>query len=95
VSQPAESPEPYRVVYSGRVREGIKDLVHRADKLGIGEQARAAFRDLDFRLRIYPQFGEPFQDLLTPGETRWHAIHWQLHIEWVIDETSRAAWSLS
>jgi hypothetical protein len=63
--------------------------VRRADQLGLGKAARDALRDLDFRLRIYPQFGEPFKDLLTPGQTCWHAIHWQLHVEWVLDEPHR------
>ena len=87
--QPSKGPDPYRVAYWGQVRDTVKVLVDRADRLGIGSEARTALREIDYRLRIYPQFGEQLRDLLTPGHSQWHAIYWDLHVEYVIDELHR------
>jgi hypothetical protein len=83
------SPDPYQVSYSEDVREALRALLRRADRLGVGEETRAALQEIDYRLRIYPQFGEPFQDLQLPGATRWHAIHRELYVEYAILEDQR------
>ncbi len=55
------SPVPYRVAYSGRVREELLNLVVRAKARGLGRQVLDALKELDRRLHIYPQFGEPLR----------------------------------
>jgi hypothetical protein len=38
-------------------------LAARAKERGLGQQVRDALRAIDKQLRIYPQYGEPLQDL--------------------------------
>ena len=55
---------PYRVSYSGRVRQRLLELGEAARARGDGEAYVAALREFDRRLRVYPQFGDPLTDLL-------------------------------
>jgi hypothetical protein len=69
VSAAAPGPEPYRVVYSERVRQRLLTLADVARERGDGEAFLAALREFDRRLRLYPQFGEPLTDLTRePGQ---------------------------
>jgi hypothetical protein len=62
-------PEPYRVVYSGRVRQRLRALVDVARERGDGADLIAAIRESDRRLLLYPQFGEQLTDLRhEPGQ---------------------------
>jgi hypothetical protein len=62
------APNPYRVAYSERVRNALRDLIARARQRGLGRQDLDAIKEIDYRLRIYPQFGEPLLDLAyEPG----------------------------
>ena len=63
MTEAAEAPVPYRVVYSERARESLRELVARARKRGLGRQVLDAAKEIDRRLRLYPQFGEPLMDL--------------------------------
>ena len=63
MSEPSDVPIPYRVVYSGRVRDALRELVARARESGHGPEVLAAAKEIDRRLRVYPQFGEPLVDL--------------------------------
>lgn len=71
MNEPKSSPIPYRVIYSGRVRDELKRLLARAAISGLGQQVLAAVKEIDSRLKIYPQFGEPPRDLKTVRETIW------------------------
>jgi len=63
------APEPYRVVYSERVRQRLLTLADVARRRGDGEAFVAALREFDRRLRLYPQFGDPLADLTRePGQ---------------------------
>jgi hypothetical protein len=90
VSQPSGSPVPYRVVYSERVRAELKELLARAVAKGLGPQALHAVKEIDARLRVYPQFGEARRDLQTQGETLWQATVPPLFVEYIIDEANRS-----
>ena len=69
VSGDASEPEPYRVVYSERVRQRLLVLADVARERGDGEAFLAALSEFDRRLRLYPQFGEPLIDLTRePGQ---------------------------
>lgn len=89
MSEPGPGVRPYRVVYSGRVRAELKSLLARAKAAGQGARVLAALTELDQRLRIYPQFGEPVRDLPVIGHTRWVASVGPLFVEYVIDEDRR------
>jgi hypothetical protein len=88
MSEPS-NPVPYHVAYSERVREGLRELADRAKVRGLGRAFLAALKDLDRRLRIYPQFGEPLYDLkLEPGQM-WIGTIPPLTIRYVLDEQRR------
>jgi hypothetical protein len=78
------------VSYSARVRSELKDLLTRAAASPLGRQALEAAKIIDYRLRVYPQFGDPLRDLVTEGETLWIATVPPLVVEYVIDEPRRA-----
>ncbi|MBI1915929.1 MAG: hypothetical protein HYS12_14520 [Planctomycetes bacterium] len=90
MSAPEPSPVPYRVVYSGLVRNSLRNLVVRAAARSRSSEVLAAAREIDRRLKIYPQFGETLRDLHTVGETVWHAAVPPLHVFYIIDDPNRA-----
>lgn len=71
MSAAASGPEPYRVVYSERVRQRLLALADVARQRGDGEAFLAAVKELDRRLSIYPQFGEPLVDLTREAGQVW------------------------
>ncbi len=54
-----------------------------------GRLALDAVKTIDYRLHVYPQFGEPLRDLKTQNETIWTAIVEPFLVEYVIDEERR------
>jgi hypothetical protein len=85
----SEPPLSNRVAYSGVVRSSLRDLLHRADSVGRVHEVRDAVREIDRRLRLYPQFGEPGQDLNLAGETVWRGTVWPLVVHYILDEPRR------
>jgi hypothetical protein len=83
---------PYRVVYSERVRVELRALVERAIGAGQGRNVLDSLKELDARLRIYPQFGERRRDLAMTGQSQWAATFPPLFVEYVIDESNRAVY---
>ena len=89
MSQPSDDPVPYRVVYSGQVRDGIKALVARAKTAGLGQETLRAVKQIDRLLHLYPQFGEPLRDLKAIGHTEMIGTVQPLFVRYVIDEARR------
>jgi hypothetical protein len=87
---PKEGPIPYNVSYSQKVRTGLKALLDRAVARGMGRECLDALKALDRILRIYPQYGEPFRDLVTEGETVWVMTIPPFVVHYIIDEPNRA-----
>jgi hypothetical protein len=83
------APVPYQVVYSERVRREFRILHGSAAARGLGRVVIEAAKVIDARLRVYPQFGDPLQDLATEGETLWFGIVGPLVVYYVIDEARR------
>ncbi len=52
-------PVPYRVAYSGIVLATLREFTARAQAAGQKDAFLAVLKELERRLRIYPQFGEP------------------------------------
>ena len=81
------APEPYRVVYSERVRERLLTLADHARQIGDGEAFLAALKEIDRRLRLYPHFGEPLTDLTGERGRVWIGIVRPLAMRYsVLDE---------
>jgi hypothetical protein len=87
MSEAPGSPLPYQVSYSERVRTELRELIARAEVRGLREQVVAAAREMDRRLRIYPQFGQPLRDLKLKPAQLWIGsvpplvVHYFLHEE--------------
>jgi len=84
-----ESPLLYRVSYSGRVREALRELVLHAREVNLGEQVLAAIREIDNRLHLYPQFGQPLRDLSVQPAQLWIGVVKPLVVLYVLGESSR------
>jgi len=89
VSQPSDNPGPYRVIYSEYVRQELRKLGATADERGLRQQFLDALKQIDSRLSIYPQFGEPLRDLQIESETLWVGTIPPLAVQYVIDEARR------
>jgi hypothetical protein len=72
---------PYKVIYSGRVK--------RAATFGRSRDVLDALRDIDHRLRIYPQFGEPLRDLSVKPLQLWIGTIGPLVVQYILDEDQR------
>ncbi len=89
MSEPFPSPVPYRVAYSGRVRNEWRGLIARARSRGLHQQVLAAARMIDTRLRIYPQFGDPLRDLELEPARVWIGCVAPLVVQYVLDDERR------
>jgi hypothetical protein len=89
VSPASDPPVRYKVVYSERVRNELKQLIARAAARGLSQEVLHAIKEIDRLLHIYPQFGEPRRDLETEGESVWSGTVPPLVVEYVLDEERR------
>jgi len=86
---PENSVRPYRVSHPGLVRDELRKLIIRAGKAGNRTKVLEAVKQIDDRLRIYPQFGEPLRDFPISKQTLWVMAIQQLCVQYVVDETNR------
>jgi len=84
-----EPPEPYSVSYSGRVLDSFRALIRRARGTKAEPMLRLAVQDLDHRLRIYPQFGEPLYDLSAGRAQLWIGTLPPLVVHYILDQDRR------
>jgi hypothetical protein len=64
-------------------------LVARAREVGLADRVLAAIRDIDYRLRIYPQFGQPLRTLAVDSAELWIGVVDPLVVQYVMDESHR------
>ena len=79
----------YAVSASGRVAERLGELYRLSVRRGDGAQFLAALAELERRLRIYPQFGDPLTDLTVGEGTVRVGIIRPLSIRYIIREDAR------
>jgi hypothetical protein len=89
VSESSESPLPYKVAYSGRARDSLRELVARARESGLAPQVLAAVKEIDRLLRVYPQFGQPLIDLAQERGQVWIGVVEPLMVRYAILEKQR------
>ncbi|HEY7155040.1 MAG TPA: hypothetical protein VH575_13845, partial [Gemmataceae bacterium] len=71
MSETSNAPIPYQVSYSEFVRIELKKLIARAEERGLGVEVCAAVKEINRRLHVYPEFGDPLIDLsLESGQIR-------------------------
>jgi hypothetical protein len=89
MADPPASPTPYRLSYSGRVQDEVAELINHAKGSARHPLLIAAARTIDYRLRVYPQFGDPLRDLTTePGHYRIGVVP-PLVVRYVVYEERR------
>jgi hypothetical protein len=84
-----EPPEPYRVSYSGRVVDWLREWTRRTKGTPAEPEFRAAIQKLDRVLRIDPQFGDPLRDLTVGRAQHWFGTFPPLVVHYIIDEDGR------
>jgi hypothetical protein len=89
VSEAADAPIPYQVVYTGRVRAALRKMVIEAQSTDQRSVLVAAVRELDRLLHLYPQFGEPLMDLKHEGGQIWHGMVGPMMVRYAIYEDRR------
>ena len=89
MSEPSSGPAPYQVAYSGWVKDELRALGARATARGLGSQFLAALKEIDQRLKVYPQFGEPLRDLELEPAQLWIGVIAPLVVQYVLDEERR------
>ncbi len=82
-------PNPYRVSYSEAVQTELLHLIARAHQAGLAQQVLLTIKKFDDRLRVYPQFGEPLQDLHHPPGCIWLATIRPLTLRYAVFEDLR------
>jgi hypothetical protein len=86
---PANPVPRYRVSYSERVRIGIRKLATVATERGRGAEFLAALTEIDRRLHVYPQFGQPLRDLAIKPMQLWLGTIPPLVVHYVLNEEKR------
>src|SRR6187401_3338782 len=81
--------ERYKVFYSEHVREHLRKMAATAKANGQGALFLAALRQLDERLHVYPQFGEPLTDLVLQPAQLWIGSVPPLVVQYFLDEAHR------
>jgi hypothetical protein len=67
----------------------MRELIARAAKSGHGQEVLAAIKEIDSRLRFYPQFGEPLFDLNYERGQVWIGTVHPLVVRYVLYEERR------
>lgn len=74
----------YEVTYSERVLEDLLAMVRRNP--AHAATIRAAFREINRLLRVYPQFGHPLRDLTVEPAQLWIGTVSPLVVQYVLVE---------
>ena len=87
----AESPEsPYRVIYSGRIRQRVRTLGAEALRLGVGQEFVDALKVVTQKLASEPvEWGDPQYHLHVMGLLNCHRLYSIFHISYAVDEERR------
>ena len=80
----------YEVHYSGRVIEHMRGMIVRNPVHA--RRIIAALREIDKRLKLYPQFGQPLRDLTIERGQLWIGTVSPLVIHYVIIEADESGY---
>lgn len=89
MAEPPSAANRYRVVYSERVRAELRLLIDRARLTGRGRLVLEALKEIDARLHLYPQFGQPLRDLKLEPAQHWIGVVPPLVVQYFLDEERR------
>lgn len=89
MSESESGPLAYEVEYTPRVRERLREFTAIARSRGDVKEFLAALREIDRRLKVYPQFGEQLYDLKAePGQV-WIGTVRPLSMRYTVYDTLR------
>ena len=77
----------YEVTFSGRVIDALRELIARNP--AHRSQLVTVLREIEHRLQIYPQFGQPLWDLVVDPAQLWIGVVPPLVIHYILDEAQR------
>jgi hypothetical protein len=80
---------PYALSYTPHVRQAFAALLQGLTDRELAARVKEAAKVIEYRLRIYPQFGDPLRDFSTGNLTQWQGIVPPLIVRYVIDEERR------
>ena len=89
MAEPPGGFTPYVLEYSGRVQDELTALIVRARIHGRHSPLVTAARTVDYRLRVYPQSGQPLRDLVGAAGQLWVGVVPPLVVHYVIFEERR------
>jgi hypothetical protein len=89
MTEPLPKAARYQVSYSGQVRAEIQAIGARARAKGVGQAFVDALKAMDYRLRVFPQFGEPLRDLLLSPSKMWIGVIFPLVLHYSVDDERR------
>ena len=82
----------YHVVYSKQVTSHFEKLVNLALSQSKRKALLQAAKEIDHRLGIYPQFGEPLRTVRRNSSQMWLGIVHPLVVHYSIHEDIRQVW---
>jgi hypothetical protein len=85
-------PEPvrrYRLSFSEHVRIELRNLAEVALERGLRAELRDALKEMNERLQVYPQFGEPLRDMPIESMQQWIGTVGPLVVQYMIDDEHR------
>lgn len=82
-------PLHYQVSYSEHVRTKLRELIARAEARGLRDPVVAAVTEIDRRLHLYPQFGQPLRDLKLKPAQLWIGFVAPLIVYYFLHEERR------
>jgi hypothetical protein len=89
MAEPPGGFTPYDLIYSGLVHDEFAALLARAKRRGKHRPLAEAAKIIDYRLRVYPQFGEPIRDSAYGSAKEWTAIVPPVFVRYVLFEERR------
>ena len=89
MSESSPPPTVYQVICSEDVRRDLLSFAGKAQERGLRDQYLASLKEIDSRLRIYPQFGEPLKDLQLKPSRLWIGSLWPIVVRYTVDDERR------
>lgn len=89
---PPNPPARYQVSYSRRVLAELKALISRAKLHGREQDVKDAAKEIEYRLSVYPQFGDPLRNLQRESSQIWVGVVPPVVVQYSIHEDIRQVW---
>ena len=89
MSDADDPPIRYSVSCSRRVTDEFRRLLAQASERGMKTKLQSALAEINRRLAIYPQFGQPISDLNKKPLQIWIGVVAPLVVRYVLDDDNK------